>query len=428
MLTIHQEEKLGELLYLILNQGKKRVVLQGSAGVGKTYLVQELLRRLRNQGARGLFYVTAPTNKALAVLKKKVMEETFIVFKTVHSALSLTRQINFETGEETFVPGRTNILPFEGAGLCIVDEASMLSKELLKYLDEHPGMPTIFIGDAKQLPPVKESISPIFAKDYPIVELTEIIRQGEGNPIIDLSRNLSWVKGNNECIVASETEENKYIGFTYSSDKQKVIDALAAVNGTDDIKYLAWHNADVDKMNRLVRTKIYGEPAKIELGEVLVLSKPYLDRYTNEEIEVKKLEIKEERMIYPTAATQFRKGLISSGPGTYEQVNLKVYVVNGYIRVIHEDSETEYRKLSSELKSDCKSKRKSWPAYYWFIEQLAHVTYNHAITVHKSQGSTYKKAIINVKDINQNFKSDERTKLFYTAVTRASDLVILYNN
>jgi hypothetical protein len=59
-------------------------------------------------------------------------------------------------------------------------------------------------------------------------------------------------------------------------------------------------------------------------------------------------------------------------------------VVNGYIRVIHEDSETEYRKLSSELKSDCKSKRKSWPAYYWFIEQLAHVTYNHAITVHKS--------------------------------------------
>jgi|JI6StandDraft_1071083.scaffolds.fasta_scaffold01817_15 ATP-dependent exoDNAse (exonuclease V) alpha subunit len=44
------------------------------------------------------------------------------------------------------------------------------------------------------------------------------------------------------------------------------------------------------------------------------------------------------------------------------------------------------------------------------------------------QGSTYKKAIINVKDINQNFKSDERTKLFYTAVTRASDLVILYNN
>ena len=117
MLTIHQEEKLGELLYLILNQGKKRVVLQGSAGVGKTYLVQELLRRLRNQGARGLFYVTAPTNKALAVLKKKVMEETFIVFKTVHSALSLTRQINFETGEETFVPGRTNILPFESIAM-----------------------------------------------------------------------------------------------------------------------------------------------------------------------------------------------------------------------------------------------------------------------------------------------------------------------
>ena len=43
------------------------------------------------------------------------------------------------------------------------------------------------------------------------------------------------------------------------------------------------------------------------------------------------------------------------------------------------------------------------------------------------QGQTFKQAIINVKNINFNRDSEEKEKMFYTAVTRASDLVILYN-
>lgn len=42
------------------------------------------------------------------------------------------------------------------------------------------------------------------------------------------------------------------------------------------------------------------------------------------------------------------------------------------------------------------------------------------------QGSTYKQVIVNIKNlsINQNFK--EYKRLLYTAVTRASELLILY--
>ena len=43
------------------------------------------------------------------------------------------------------------------------------------------------------------------------------------------------------------------------------------------------------------------------------------------------------------------------------------------------------------------------------------------------QGQTFKQAIINVKNINFNRDSKEKEKMFYTAITRASDLVILYN-
>jgi hypothetical protein len=57
------------------------------------------------------------------------------------------------------------------------------------YLADYP-FPIIFIGDNKQLNPVGEQVSPVFVQGYPKVELTEIIRQGEGNPIIELSRDL----------------------------------------------------------------------------------------------------------------------------------------------------------------------------------------------------------------------------------------------
>ena len=43
------------------------------------------------------------------------------------------------------------------------------------------------------------------------------------------------------------------------------------------------------------------------------------------------------------------------------------------------------------------------------------------------QGSTYEKVIINIKNCMLNTDTNERDKLLYTAITRASNLVILYN-
>jgi len=42
------------------------------------------------------------------------------------------------------------------------------------------------------------------------------------------------------------------------------------------------------------------------------------------------------------------------------------------------------------------------------------------------QGSTYKETIINLKDVDRNFNRKEKTRLLYTAITRASDKVNFY--
>lgn len=434
-LTQHQQEKSEESLK-ILSEGN-RLLIKGSAGVGKTFMVNMLIKELARRYApleNQYVYCSAPTNKAVAVLRDKVEQLENLSFITTHAALKLKRQIDYKTGDISFKPDfDEKYPPLKGVKVLVIDETSMINSELLDYIEEHAtrnNTKVVFIGDDKQLNPVGETVSPVFVKGYPEVELTEIVRQKGGNPIIDLSRNLRHVSSK----VDNRTDIGGYI---YSQDKERVIETLAAVNGTDDLKYLAYTNREVDTINKLVRERIYGSPKKIEEGETLVFNAPFGDKYfTNEEVLVKRSAIQEKEFLYMV------ERLFGSADDVYEKVTLKYYSINyttnvipgtneeviiDDIIVIHEDSEEDYKAVVKQMKDLAKAGIIAWVEYYGFIEQFADMKYNHAITVHKSQGSTYKKAIVNVRNININQIPVEKQRLLYTAVTRASELLILYN-
>ena len=88
--------------------------------------------------------------------------------------------------------------------------------------------------------------------------------------------------------------------------------------------------------------------------------------------------------------------------------------------------EKDFNITLGEVKQRVKEGLVTWRDYYALNDRFAQVKYNHAITVHKAQGSTYKQAIVNVKNINFNKNESERQRLLYTAVTRASDLLIIF--
>jgi len=447
MLTAHQQEKMEELLLLILEKKEKRICLEGSAGVGKTYLVnvflKELYIKLRASNMcreRCYFFITAPTHKALSVLKSKTDTENCgytPVFKTVHSAMGLVRKRDFKTGEETFVKPKSSYRgpkteDFNSAAVCVVDESSMLSEQLVNYLNEYKNTVIIFIGDRKQLPPVGEEISPVFSSDFPVVELTQIVRQGEGNPIIELSRNIHTIlrPGAGKLV---HREDGKKIGYLTTVNRDKILERLAESNGSDLVKYLAWTNDDVDSVNRKVREIIYGQPAKIENGETLVFTAPYAEFFTNQEIKVEKLEIKDLKVYHANRNSLFDKdgNLLypspKDGKNFYETTFFTCYLINDSIPVLHEASERQFQKALLELRKQA-IETENWKGYYHLKEYFASLTYNHAITVHKSQGSTYKTAVIHVSNLNRNSNQSEKKKLFYTAVTRASELVVLYKS
>lgn len=423
-LTPHQEDIKYKILSLIKNEGQKRIILQGAAGVGKTYLVSELVKDIKrdygiNSGYNnGLMYVTAPTNKALAVLQGKI--STSVEFKTIHAALKMKRVTDNKTGRQYFIKAWTNKKDrdFDECKVCIIDEASMISNEILGYLNPY-NFPIIFVGDRYQINPVGELDTPVFNTTYPVVELTEIIRQGAGNPIIELSRDIDMI-----YFKSPDIREGK--GYTYSDNRGQIIEDLAEVNGTDEMKYLSWTNVDVDTMNQLVREKRYGKPARIEKEETIVFNTPLEGNYTNKEVKVLDLSIVLDYIPVAKYTTRYDDGNVPINGTDY--VKMKFYRINDSFNVLHEDSDGIYKHVKETLKYNCSKLGWGWKGYYHFIEQqFADIKYNHAISVHKSQGSTYKTTVLNVGNINFNKNAEERQRLLYTGITRASDLVILNN-
>jgi len=419
-LTQHQQEKFDVIMHLI-NHRTKRILLKGSAGVGKTWLVHTLVKKLCTISKPKRVMCSAPTHKALSVIRDKVIVDE-VKFTTIHSALQYKSITAKHTGERVFksVPNKS-WPPLNHIDYWIIDEASMVDSGMVESIEEYAKTQkttVIFVGDGKQINPVGEEDSPVFHQEYPEVELTEIIRQGEGNPIITLSRNISniWDKQPN-VLLGSEQQD---VGYLYTQNLARIIEELAKVNGTDEFKYLAWTNKEVDKINKLVRHRIYGDyPAKIELEETIVFDAPYGKYTTNEVIKVE--ELYKYTMTMNLLLKKTHKETIM------EEAKFVVYCINKNILVLDDSSIPLFKRYSAIMNKNCKEDFLNFEYRNEFLSTFASFKYNHALTVHKSQGSTYKTTVLNVRDINFNQNEKEKQRLFYTGVTRASELLILYN-
>ena len=161
------------------------VTLSGSAGTGKTQLTKLITRYLEYVGIS--YLLATPTNKACGVLSQTTQREAV----TLHKLLSLKPTINIleldfkdlKFSSDSFSSG----IPHNG--VLIVDECSMINKELFKFIIdkcENQNSRILFLGDSLQLYPVKErTLAQPFLQGNQVV-LTKIFRQKGDNPILDV--------------------------------------------------------------------------------------------------------------------------------------------------------------------------------------------------------------------------------------------------
>lgn len=210
-------------LVTFLDSHDKVFVLKGYAGTGKTTMMRELVRYLREK-ERG-FHLLATTGRAATILDKATGGGGNAA--TIHSMIYRYKNFNQDISKIDEKHAEVNgqlYLVFEAVKadaddkrqVYIIDEASMISdtptanvsqaafgsgrllKELLEY-DSDPECKYIFVGDPCQLPPIDGSFSPALTPEYirqtfgvgvQEGQLTQIIRQGNGNSIIDASQRI----------------------------------------------------------------------------------------------------------------------------------------------------------------------------------------------------------------------------------------------
>lgn len=186
-----------EAIRITVDTSKRVTAVTGKAGTGKTSLLREGYRQLREAGYAVL--VVAPTGRAA----RRITEINGIPALTVHKALEYPQpgEVDPKTGKTLFQgePKRNadNPLPFD---IVFVDEAAMVNQDvaanLIDAIPRGRGCLRLF-GDVNQLAPIEslksDKVAPSFFmnmladKNVPTIVLNTIHRQGEGSGIIALA-------------------------------------------------------------------------------------------------------------------------------------------------------------------------------------------------------------------------------------------------
>ena len=351
----------------------KMLVITGGPGVGKTTLVNAILRVLRAKQVE--VAICAPTGRAA----KRLGETTGLAAKTIHRLL----ETNPKTG--SFKRGEEHPLDCD---LLVVDETSMvdvpLMRSLLRALPDQAAL--LIVGDVDQLPSVGpgQVLADIIASEaVPVVRLTEVFRQAAQSRVIV----------NAHRINSGEWPE------------------LAAIEGSDFYFVDAADPEDAArKLITVVRERI---PARFNLDPIRDVQ--VLCPMNRGAVGARALNVALQAALNPPGEARIERFGWTYAPG-----DKVMQVVNDYERDVFNGDLGVVARIDLE-ESEMVVRFDGRDVVYGFGE-LDELVLAYAITIHKSQGSEYPAVVIPLT--TQHYTMLARN-LLYTGVTRGKRLVVL---
>ena len=378
------------ILEFLLDSDQHFFVLQGTAGTGKTTLIkevskewtshQQLLKTLDPKYLLTKFTFTATTNKAVQALTNA----TGYFAETIHQLLGLTvrnGQVALATKSE---PNFVNTV-------IVIDECSYIDYRLLEMIESFTkGNKVIFMGDKTQLPPVGYNHSPVFYKEYPTFNLTKQLRQMHSPNIAKYCRDLqTFINTPVDFPALNIGNEIEHLSKDEFNKRILQIDATKS-------KILAIKNRTVNNYNAVLFKARNGRE-EFTAKDVVINNHYVPGLATDEEVTIEHI----------------RYGTDHNGvAGANVMITNKHYFLP--------DKVSNIKKLIKQYTTMGKYVSANAIKNTW-----VDLRPNFALTIHKSQGSTYDEVFIDLDDMKSIKDLRELAKLLYVAMSRAKYRVIL---
>jgi exodeoxyribonuclease V alpha subunit len=351
----------------------KVLVITGGPGVGKTTLVNSILKVLQAKGVA--VALCAPTGRAA----KRLTESTGLDGRTIH------RLLEADPSNGGFKRNEENPLSCD---LLVVDEASMvdvpLMRALLRALPDQAAL--LLVGDVDQLPSVGpgQVLADIIASGaVPVIRLTEVFRQAAASRIITNAHRI-----NQGLMPEMTVPEGSDFYFIEAAEPE---DALR-------------------KLLTMVSRRIPGRFGLDPVRDIQVLCP--MNRGS---LGARSLNIALQEALNPPGPVQVQRFGWTFSPGDKVMQVTNDYerdVFNGDLGIISAiDPEEGALTVSFDGRS----------VEYSFGE-LDELVLAYATTIHKAQGSEYPVVVIPMT--TQHYTMLARN-LLYTGVTRGKRLVVL---
>ncbi len=355
----------------------KVMVITGGPGVGKTTLMNSIVKILRAKKLK--IILCAPTGRAA----KRLSEITMMEAKTIH------RLLEFDPATMRFKHDSDR--PLSG-DVFIVDETSMidlvLAHQLVRAIPRHAAL--IFVGDMDQLPSVGSGRvlrDMIESSAIQVCRLTEVFRQAAQSAIITNAHRVNQ-------------------GYMPTWPKRKV------TNPTEtDFYFIGAEEPErgVQIIQRLIKEKIPSEFEYDPANDIQVLTP-----MQRGELGARNLNLILQETLNPSGTEIKRYGW------TFREGDKVMQIVNDYDKDAFNGDIGRITSIDQEER-ELTVLFEGRTVKYDF-EELDELVLSYAITIHKSQGSEYPCVIIPIHTQHYNLL---QRNLLYTAITRGAKLVIL---